>query len=864
MSTPIYFGGSTVHGGHIRRLNAANFKEFVERNLCIPIPFPLTRAEFHALPEKERNRRKDCAYYVAASYPFEEGHRQDDTATSFHMVVLDLDEGEFIKDFVESPETIGEHLWPYSFAAYNSASSTPEKPRLKIVIDVHPSHPSLHKRFVNFFVRRLGIPDDFKGVRESRTLSQPQYRTISFRGETTSAVIALRLDGIAARESDLPEEEEAEANEEFHGRTFACDRRDEDDSLGLAFLPVPGLTVDDIREPLSKIDPDCDRTTWTSVIAGLRHQFIDEESAEEAFNLFEEWSSTASEKYAGRRDCWEQWRSYRAYAKGRAPITIRSMLKTAIAAGWEPTKVAAKVQLSLEEWLDACHDKDTLMQETAKRIVALPLCDDVTEEALVIHWRKRIKAVTGNDIDKATLKKAVSKARRREAATKQDSHKKDLPSWLHPICYVAVPDVFYNFGTGVALKPVAFDRYFEKELMPKDGAETPANGKPILSPSAYALNLMDIPRVEETIYNPTRGGEDSFYELNGRSYLNTYKKDSVPIADPTHAERAGALITKHAGILIAEPELQRYFIDFLAHLVQLPGIKVKWAFIIQSAQGAGKGTVSEIMQAVLGKVNVKNISATLLKSSYNEWAQGCVLAVLEEVHLSGEIRDHVMNNLKQIITDPVITIMRKYHDAACDTPNFINLIAFTNKKDSLSLTENDRRWCVVQSPLQNAKHIAELNASGHFNEDQMRWLITDEGASALRYWLLKRKISPDFPVNGPAPRTKYRAAVIEESKSPLQIQIEDLIEDAVDPLIGREVIHVGRLVELVARGRHSDATRVPHVLGQMGFEKYDSNRHTIDGSRGAIYTHAEAWKNGVPPTDFLKARLVDFEDGFLI
>ena len=193
MSTPTtFFGGNGVRGGRIRRLNASTFRELVERYIYIPVPFHLTRREFFALTVDERDEKKDGPYIVACSYAFEEGHREDVTATAVNMVILDLDEGDFVKDFDESPETLQEHLYPLNFVCWRTAKHTPAAPRLKIAVELEPCHPRLHKRFVAMIAARLGLPDGFKGTREATTLSLPQSRPLHFKGEDYSAVIASR------------------------------------------------------------------------------------------------------------------------------------------------------------------------------------------------------------------------------------------------------------------------------------------------------------------------------------------------------------------------------------------------------------------------------------------------------------------------------------------------------------------------------------------------------------------------------------------------------------------------------------------------------------------------------------------------
>ena len=325
MSTPTtFFGGNGVRGGRIRKLNASTFRELVERYIFIPVPFHLTRREFFALPVKERNEKKDGPYIVTCSYDFEEGHREDDTATHVNMVIMDLDEGEFVKDFDQSPETITEALYPFNVVAWRTANHTPAAPRLKVAVELNPCHPKFHKRFVAMVAARLGLPDGFKGTRESKTLSLPQYRPLHFKGEDFSAVIASRLDGIAAHESDLPDPED-ELTEVIDGRTYAFERDGDEEFFGLAYLPVPGLTVELIREALEAIDPDCDYKRWTEIAASLRHQFTDEDEAREAYELFDGWSSRGL-KYRNEKDTWSKWKSFRPFAKGRAPVTVSQLV----------------------------------------------------------------------------------------------------------------------------------------------------------------------------------------------------------------------------------------------------------------------------------------------------------------------------------------------------------------------------------------------------------------------------------------------------------------------------------------------------------------------------------------------------------
>lgn len=856
-SHPGWWGGSTVKDGKVRRLPASNWKEFVERVINVPTQFPLTRKEFWNLPtDKDRDSAKDGAFVCSCAFSGEnETQRNDSNATSLVSVTLDLDEGDFLLELEKHPDTISEALYPHNHVVWHTAKSRPGiAPRLKIMVEVAPCSPVHLKRFLSRVVFLLGIPSDFKGAKESSVISQAQYRGILFKGETGTHVIASRVNGTPMHVSDLPDLE-PEEEEIILGRTYA-DEGECDDFYGLAYLPVQNLTVDDIREALNTIDPDVERPIWLSIAASLRHQFSDEDQAKQAYEAFVSWSEKG-QKFAGRKDTWCVWKSLRSHIKGRPPRTIRSLYKHAIDAGWDSGKVAKKLSLTITEWFAECQDKETLILEGAKQIAGLPFTNAVAEEALVIAWRKRLIAL-GETIDKATLKKELTRVRKADKKAKQEARKDELPGWLAPFVYISSLDCFYHLGTGVSLKPSAFDRTYALELMPKDG-ETPANGQPIMQPAPYGLNILKMLRVDETLYDPTQPEDQKVFTCSetGKLLLNSYQHNSVPVADPEFAEQAESLMRELVSYLIKEKHLQEHLLDYLAVQHQSPGFKVPWSFLIQSAPGAGKGTLSEILEVTLGHQNVKLISPSMMSSQFNEWSIGAVMGIFNEVHIPGERRDAIMNSLKPLISDPTIAVSLKHRDGLCRVRNFTSYIAFTNEKASTYIAADDRRWCICFSPIQTKSKSEALQASGRF--DAIRWLKTPEGASALRYFFLKRKISPDFPLKGHAPHTIYKNEIIEQSKNSLQIAIEDCIEDNEDPLISAEVIHDGRLKDKLCPRNPREASLLTRYLSLIGYER-TGQRIMLEGVRGHLWTHTERWTNGMNPVEFLKKRVRDLPE----
>ena len=828
MNPITYFGGNRARDGIVRPLKATTFEELVRKYFDVPVPISLDRAAFLALPKDDRDLIKDVPYVTPCTFKEGETKRCDANADQLVLACLDLDppdpdfdESDYVSDFYHSPESIAVALEPYSFIAYATAQSTPQRPRLRIIVPVVPCDLQHRYKVVAYLAERLGLPKDFKGVRESSVASQPFFRPVIFRDEDSGSsprLLAVRTTGTAIDTSKLADLAPAE-------ETFAAPGLDD---CGLENLPSFGLTVEEVREPLFAIDPDCGYKQWTEIASALRHQFRSEDEAREAYELFDEWSATG-QKYRGEKDTKAKWRSFRPDPTGKNPITIRSLYHHAKTSGWKPEKATEDLAAKLVEWIDAQDDAVLLGREAPARIAAFPLKDAITEARLLDAFRARLKTL-GAPVTVATAAKALRQAKTRQ---KIETDRKELPPWLRPWVFVATRGELVNRVSGVRLNPQNFNLYYAHRLMSKDPeSETTKIGIPPVQPVNFALNVHEIDRVDSLLYDP-RPDTPAVFDYKGVRCLNEYRPDTMPTEDPANAEKAMKVFARMVrNVFGNEAEIA---MQFLAFMVQFPGTKIRWCLCVQSAQGAGKSLLAAMMGAVLGADNVMAVEPRHFKDGWNDWAYGKQLIVFEEIFVAGESRAALMDLLKTIISEHELTINQKKMDAR-KVLNFANAIAFTNHGDALYLEESDRRYAVVRSPIQTKADVDKLNASGIFEEARD---IIDNHGGALRHALLNYEIPSSFNPNT-APRTKARDEMIEASKNRLQIAIEELIEGD-NPLIGDDIImgtEVTRLTEIEARNNHRPA----HFLSMLGYERYDSGkRYTINGTRSAIWLHRERY-----------------------
>ena len=832
MNPTTYYGGTRVRDGIVRPLKATNFEELVRRYFDSPVPIALDRAEFLALPKSQRDVIKDVPYVTPCSFKEGETKRCDANADKILLICIDLDppdldfdETDYVSDFFHAPETIAIALEPYSFVAYCTANHTPERPRLRIVIPVKPCDIKHRYKLVAYIAKRLGLPADFKGVRESSVASQPAYRPVIFKDEdnSTPRLLAARTSGTELDASKIIDIE-AELIEE----TFAATGLED---CGLENLPAFGLTVEDVRSALFLIDPDCGYKQWTEIASALRHQFRSESEAREAFDLFDEWSATGT-KYKGQKDTKSKWRSFRPDPTGKKPITISSLFHYAKLAGWKPEKATEDLGQKLLDWIDAQDDTKVLEREGLARIAAFPLKDAITESRLVEALRDKLKSM-GAAITAATANKALKQAK---SKARFESDRKELPGWLRPWIFVATKGEFINQVSGVRVTPPNFNLNFAHRLMSQEAENEQAKiGVPAVQPVNFALNIHEIDRVDGLLYDP-RPETLRIFDYKGVRYLNEYRPDTMPPEDPANADKAMDVLRRMA-VNVAGTEWS-LLLDFIAYMVQFPGHKIRWCICIQSAQGAGKSMLAAMVGAVLGQDNVIAVEPRHFKDGWNDWAYGKQFIIFEEIFVAGESRAALMDLLKTLISETEITINQKKMDSR-KILNFANTIAFTNHQDALYLEESDRRYAVVRSPIQTKQDVDRLNASGIFEEASE---VVNKLGGALRHALLNYPISARFNPNA-APRTSARDEMVEASKNRLQIAIEELVEGE-NPLIGDDIIlasEVIRLTETEARNNHRPA----HFLAMLGYERYDGGkRFTVNGNRSAIWVHRDRYDSG--------------------
>lgn len=835
-----YFQGKSVTG-LVTESAARNFREVVDTLRICPT-LGITREAFLALDKKKRNELKQVPFFVAACFKETPSKRVYEQATRCNLIFIDIDpetkkvEGKTVETgrypaspFYNNPDTLYSALEGFNFAAHITASSTPEAPRMRIVVDANNIPVSSYPRAVATVASLLGLP---LLTTESRVAVQPMFVPTMFQGSTDDdhPLIAYRVDGRAFGQADISDSLFPEyATAKQPGSLDAGV-----DALEFLRAPVPEINLAIAGEALQSIDPDCSYFEWLECAAALKHQFSPKQ-AEEAFALFDEWSSGGS-KYGSEEETRAKWDSLRPTPVGRLPVTIRSLLRQAVASGWDDKKVKEDCFAKLVRWIEEEVETITgLMEHGVKKILAAPLISNVQEDVLIHKICAQAKKRFAYTISATAIRKDIARVKAEMKAQAKPTEKIREPRWAKGVCYISATQEFYRQRTGESYSKEAFNATYARWLLPSEDALkdmgvaiTPAAlSAPLVQPADYALNHLKIATVYDYAYDPSQP-TDIFFVHRGRKFVNTYAP-TYPELDPKNADKAGALFIRHLETLVAEPEYRQTLIDFMAYMVQFPGKKIRWAVLIQSVEGAGKTFLAEVMKAVLGTEHVKTISGEAIKKGWNEWSFGSQLIVLEEVRVAGTNRKEVMNALKPLITNDDISINQRNRDTR-EAANISNYMLFSNHHDALALTPGDRRYFVVKSPLQ---HKAQVQALGENYFPPLFGMLRDM-PGALRCFLDNWEISPEFRPDGHAPRTKYVQEIINDSSSDLAASVRRLMLEGDYPLLQYDIVSAKTILDVLhlEEGIHATPQQVAHVLREEGFRQvarhaFGTERHYI-------------------------------------
>lgn len=267
------------------------------------------------------------------------------------------------------------------------------------------------------------------------------------------------------------------------------------------------------------------------------------------------------------------------------------------------------------------------------------------------------------------------------------------------------------------------------------------------------------PMTNKEIY---KVGESAVVLKDQIAHLNTWRK---PAVEP----KAGDIepFMKHLSMALGDTYKVDYILDFLSHRYQNPDIKAPHALYLYGPQGMGKGAFKDVLMGVFGKSAVKYAGKASAVTGVLNWSRTFFIA--DEIKITKH--SEFYNEIKAYTVESEIEDRVLYANYGTHaTP--AQLILLSNHPPSF-LEEGDRRFFVAEWNIGLDKNSDEY--SKHF-EDYHSWIQSDNGLSALAYFLQHRDLST-YKLRSEPPRTPEKKKALSIVADSAKLQILEMLED---------------------------------------------------------------------------------------
>ena len=399
----------------------------------------------------------------------------------------------------------------------------------------------------------------------------------------------------------------------------------------------------------------------------------------------------------------------------------------------------------------------------------------------------------------------------------------ELPDWAKPFCWVTSQDAFYNTNNGEFLSLRSFDVAYGR-MMPIS-----ASGRRV-SAAEQSTQFWNMPIVEQVGYRPDCG---AFFDWDGVKYANLYSDTSLPqLSAYTPAGVAGIDAFQKMLWDMCGHRAEVYFnlLYWMAHNVQRPGVKIRWAPIIKGVHGDGKTLSTVVLRAAMGHRNLSTTSNSNISNSggFTDWAVRGAVNVIEEIMLTGKQRHQLYNAMKEFISNNIVDVNVKGAQPRQHW-NCTNHWANTNHNDALPLEPTDRRWFVIFTPwasLAEMMRYCGLDAAGWKARTDAIDHAKNHCAGELRAWFLSVDIPASFDINGSAMMTPEKHRMLASSKDDAESVIESIISEGSVGITKKVVSsgHLSKLLEMRSKPGGFDVpktTTLNFILTRLGYSKLD-------------------------------------------
>jgi hypothetical protein len=377
--------------------------------------------------------------------------------------------------------------------------------------------------------------------------------------------------------------------------------------------------------------------------------------------------------------------------------------------------------------------------------------------------------------------------------------------------------VFYGPGNNYIYRPTT--SYWIAPAV--DAAVSPINeeGKIIKASEWLKINqlvtsMTSDPSIEEDYLkgHDCRNGE--IIEMAGAALFNTYRRPTIELGD---ARCAGPFV-EHVRRIFNKAGDADQFLNYMAHRVQKPWEKPRFALLIAGGQGVGKDTAVEFCCPAIGVWNVANIDPSAFESSFNEFAASTLVRISEAANLH-EMSKWAFNERTKVLIagSPDTCEINPKYGQKYSVRMYCGVIITSNHLASgIYIPPDDRRYDVIEAATMAEINLTQEDARRAYFSDLWQWFLAG-GSSHVAAFLHERDLSGFSAANGQRKTDAHKIVVAGGMTA--DYWLDDILEELGNPDFVRDDWIIAKAVSDGAKEKDVRA-KLQNSIGRLEYSMY--------------------------------------------
>ena len=411
--------------------------------------------------------------------------------------------------------------------------------------------------------------------------------------------------------------------------------------------------------------------------------------------------------------------------------------------------------------------------------------------------------------------------------------------------------VFYGPGNNYVYRPTC--SFWIAPAVDAACSPVNENGKIIkasewLKANHLVTSMTSTPASEEDVLKGVDCRNGELLNIAGAATYNTYRRPTIELGDHHCAD----IFVAHCRMVFNKPGDCDQFLDYMAHRVQRPWEKPRFALLLAGDQGVGKDTAVEFCVPAIGSWNVANIEPSALDQSFNEYVSSTLVRISEAANLH-EMSKWAFNEKTKVLIagSPDDQTINPKYGHKYSVKMFCGVIITTNHLTSgIFIPEGDRRYDVISCATFEEMGLFTTEARREYFSELWDWFL-DGGDRHVAAYLHTRPIDGFSASNGQRKTEAHKDVVVSGKVNDFWLQdVLDEIENITGPLTAFRSDWLIEFAERQGEMKKSEIKgRLTNAAKRIGLtifrnELTPDGRHRFGGKKSAVYR-----KEGVPVVD---------------